>query len=162
MISSYVQLLARRYRDRLDSEADEFIDFAVDGANRMQTLINDLLAYSRVSTQGRPFEPVNCEDVLDSVLENLESAISDSGAVVTRDRMPSIDGDRTQMSQLFQNLIANALKFGSGALPEVHLGVRRVKGHLAIHGRGQRDRHRPQVLREDLRNVPTAARAVQV
>ena len=129
MISSYVQLLARRHRDRLDSDADEFIGFAVYGANRMQTLINDLLAYSRVSTQGRPFEPVNCELVLDNVLENLKAAIADSGAVVSRDRMPSIDGDPTQMSQLFQNLIANALKFGSEALPEVHLGVSRIDGH---------------------------------
>lgn len=124
MISSYVQLLGRRYRDKLDADADEFIDFAVDGALRMQTLINDLLAYSRVSTEAKPFEPVDCDKVVDDVLANLEVAISDSAAEITRDPMPPVYADSTQLAQLFQNLIANALKFRGENPPKVHVGAR--------------------------------------
>ena len=94
MVSSYTQLLARRYKGRLDANADEFIAFAVDGANRMQTLINDLLAYSRVGTRGKEFEPTDCDAVFDQALANLKMAIEESGAVVTHGPLPTVMADR--------------------------------------------------------------------
>lgn len=123
MVASYTQLLARRYKDNLDADAREFITFAVDGAIRMQKLINDLLMYSRVGTKGKPFEPMEGEDVLHAVLSNLKIAIQESGAVVTHDPLPAVSGDPVQLIQLFQNLIGNAIKFRGPAAPRVHLGV---------------------------------------
>jgi signal transduction histidine kinase len=125
MVSSYVQLLARRYKGKLDADADDFIAYAVDGANRMQMLINDLLAYSRVSTRGGPFEPTECEAVLEQTLANLQVAITDSGAVVTHDTLPTIMADDFQLGQLFQNLIDNAIKFRSEKPPCVHISAER-------------------------------------
>ena len=125
MISSYVQLLKRRYKDRLDADADDFIGYAVDGANRMQTLINDLLIFSRVGTRGKPFETTNCEDVLEQALTHLEVAIEDSGAVVTHDSLPNVMGDSTQLTQLLRNLIGNAIKFCSEELPCIHVSAKR-------------------------------------
>ncbi len=111
MVSSYTQLLARRYKGKLDADADEFIAFAVDGANRMKTLINDLLDYSRVSTRGKTFKPTDCSVVYDRAIANLNFAIEDSGVVITHDDLPTILADTTQLVQLFQNLIGNAIKF---------------------------------------------------
>jgi PAS domain S-box-containing protein len=111
MVASYMQLLAKDYAGRLDEEADEYIAFAVDGAKRMQRLIDDLLAFSRVGTRGRQFGPVNCNDVLEDVLRSLKLAIEESGAAVTYEKLPTILGDRGQIHQLLQNLIANAIKF---------------------------------------------------
>ena len=125
MISSYVQLLARRYEGKLDADADDFIGFAVDGAKRMQTLINDLLVYSRVGTRGKPFEPTNCEDVLNQVLANLEVAIDEGGAVVTHDPLPTVAADSSQLTQLFQNLIGNAIKFHGEDAPRVYIAAER-------------------------------------
>lgn len=121
MISSYMQLLSRRYAGKLDSDADDFIGFAVDGAKRMQTLIQDLLIYSRVGTRGKPFEPTNCEDVLEQALTNLEVATNESGAVVTHDQLPTVAADDMQLTQLFQNLISNAIKFRGEDMPRVHI-----------------------------------------
>ncbi len=126
MVGSYLQLLERRYKDKLDDRANEFIDYAVDGARRMQTLINDLLSYSRVSTRGQPFKRVDCNAVLNNALANLKFAIEESGAVVTRDTLPEVMADATQLSQLFQNLIANAIKFKSEQPPQIHIGVERT------------------------------------
>ena len=125
MVSSYVQLLARRYKDRLDTDADDFINFAVDGANRMQALIKDLLAYSRVGTKGKSLEPTSCETVLDSALANLQFAIEENGARVTHDPLPTVLADQSQLVQLFQNLIANAIKFRREKPPHVHLAAER-------------------------------------
>jgi chemotaxis family two-component system sensor kinase Cph1 len=125
MVSSYVQLLARRYKEKLDSDADDFINFAVDGANRMQALINDLLAYSRVGTKGKRLEATSCETVLDHALANLQFAIEENGARVTRDPLPTVRADPSQLTQLFQNLIANAIKFRREEPPHVHLGAER-------------------------------------
>jgi signal transduction histidine kinase len=121
MVSSYMQLLERRYKGKLDSDADEFIDFAVDGATRMQRLINDLLMFSRVGTKGKPFETTDCNAVLADVLRDLSSAIKESGAVVTHDELPIIMADGTQIVQLFQNLVANAIKFCGKDEPRVHI-----------------------------------------
>jgi PAS domain S-box-containing protein len=125
MISSYVQLLAKRYQGKLDSDADEFINFAVDGAKRMQNLINDLLAYSRVGTRGNPLTPVSAEDLLKEALANLQFAIEESGASITHDPLPVIKGDPTQLVTVFQNLLGNAIKFRGSEPPRIHFGAQR-------------------------------------
>ena len=125
MVSSYVQLLARRYKEKLDSDADDFITFAVDGATRMQALIKDLLAYSRVGTKGNRFEPTHCEAVLDLTLHNLQFTIEENSARVTHDPLPTVLADQSQLAQLFQNLIANAIKFRGDDPPHVHIAAER-------------------------------------
>ncbi len=124
MISSYVQLLSRRYKGQLDKDADEFIAYAVDGTLRMQQLINDLLAYSRVGTRGKPPVPTSFEDVFSKAMINLKMAIAESGVVVTHDQLPTAMADELQMIQLFQNLIGNAIKFRSKENPRVHVSAR--------------------------------------
>jgi PAS domain S-box-containing protein len=112
MVSSYTQLLKRRYEGRLDADADEFIGYAVDGAERMRRLINDLLAYSRVGTRGRPLVLTSTQRALEGALANLRVAIEESGAEVeVAGPLPTVSGDETQLVQLFQNLVGNALKF---------------------------------------------------
>ncbi|MEH2069759.1 MAG: GAF domain-containing protein [Nostoc sp.] len=128
MITSYLQLLERRYKNQLDINADEFINYAVDGARRMQTLINDLLNYSRVSTRGQPFIRVDCNAVLKQAIANLQLAIAESKAVVTYDTLPEVMVDATQLTQVFQNLISNAIKFCQNQHPRVHIGVVRGDG----------------------------------
>src|SRR5690606_22044487 len=108
MVSSYTQLLAKRYRGQLDADADEFIAYAVDGATRMQNLLQDLLAYSRVSTGSQPFEPTPMGAVLCYAMDNLQSAIKESQAIITHDRLPTVRGDAKQLAQVFQNLLSNA------------------------------------------------------
>src|SRR3954470_375478 len=111
MIASYTQLLDRRYHDKLDKDATEFIGYAVEGATRMQVLINDLLSYSRLGTRGKPFALTDGNEVLSRALENLRIAIQDCNASITSAQLPSVMGDGTQLIQLFQNLLSNALKF---------------------------------------------------
>jgi PAS domain S-box-containing protein len=125
MVTNYVQLLARRYKGKLDSNADDFIDFAVDGANRMYSLINDLLAYSRVGTRGKPFEPTNCEMILQKSLNNLKMTMEETGAVVTHDSLPTVMADDLLLGQLFQNLIGNAIKFRGSEPSRVHISASR-------------------------------------
>ncbi len=124
MVSSYVQLLGRRYKGKLDRNADEFIAFASEGAIRMQRLINDLLAYSRVGTRGKSFEEVNLEMVLAQALENLHLVIKEKKVVVTHDPLPMAYGDSGQLTQVFQNLIDNAVKFRGEEAPRVHISGR--------------------------------------
>jgi light-regulated signal transduction histidine kinase (bacteriophytochrome) len=107
----------------LDSDADEFIAYAVDGATRMQKLINDLLAYSRLGTKGKEFQPIDCNIVLDQTLDNLQRSIEESGVEVSHDLLPTIVADDVQLSQLFQNLIGNAVKFKSDNPPRVHISA---------------------------------------
>lgn len=121
MITSYTQLLAKRYHSKLDADANEFIGYAVDGAKRMQGLINDLLAYSRVGTRGKDFGAVDCEAILMTTLQSLKVAIGESGAVIHYDPLPTVSGDGTQIGQLFQNLLGNALKYRNGNRPEIHV-----------------------------------------
>src|SRR5213083_2828686 len=124
MVSSYTQLLMRRYGDKLDGDAKEFTAFIVDGATRMKQLIEDLLAYSRVGTRDKNFKPVDSESSLKRALTNLRAAIQDSGATVTQDKLPTIHCDEVQLAQLFQNLIGNALKFRKpDVAPAVHVGA---------------------------------------
>jgi signal transduction histidine kinase len=125
MVSSYTSLLARRYQGKLDQDADEFIAFAVDGATRMQRLIDDLLAYSRVGTRGNPFTDIDCNAVLKDVLDNLQLAIEENHATVTIGKLPVLPADASQLAQLFQNLIANAIKFHGEAPPSIHVDAQR-------------------------------------
>jgi PAS domain S-box-containing protein len=123
MVASYTQLLARRYKGKLDSDADEFIAFAVDGATRMQRLIQDLLAYSRVGTKGKELRNTSSEAALLHALSNLRGAIEESGAMVTHDPLPEVLADETQLIQLFQNLVGNAIKYQKPGIPRIHIGV---------------------------------------
>ena len=126
MVGSYVGLLARRYKDKLDETADTYIGFAVDGANRMQTLINDLLIYSRAGTQAVEKRNVSSEDALDDALANLDIAIRESSAVIKHDELPQIYADPTKLTQVMQNLIGNAIKFRkSGVAPEITVTAER-------------------------------------
>jgi two-component system sensor histidine kinase/response regulator len=124
MVASYTQLLARRYRGKLDSDADEFIGFAVDGATRMQTLIRDLLSYSRIMTQGHALQPVDTRLAFDTACGNLQKSIEESGGMVSVGTLPTIHADATQLTQLFQNLLGNALKYCSGRAPQIHVDAR--------------------------------------
>jgi signal transduction histidine kinase len=128
MVGSYTQLLSRRYKGKLDQDADEFIAFAVDGVTRMQRLINDLLQYSRVGTKGREPEPTDSEAVLGRALANLKTAIEDNGATVTYDPLPVVMADDRQLEQLLQNLVGNAIKFHGAEPPQVHMRAERSSG----------------------------------
>ena len=120
-VAGYCQLLKRRYIEKLDGDAREFLEYAVDGAERMRALIDGLLDYSRVQTQGRPFADVDCESVLDWALRNLEASLVESGAQVTRSAMPVLFGDDGQLARLMQNLIGNAIKYRGEKPPEIRI-----------------------------------------
>ncbi|MBV9895064.1 MAG: PAS domain S-box protein [Chloroflexi bacterium] len=125
MVASYTQLLSRRYRGKLDQDADEFIGFAVDGARRMQELINDLLAYSRVGSRPLELQSVDTGLVVDRVVGDLGAAIEETGATVAHEELPTIEADRGQLQQLFQNLIANGIKFHKPEVaPLVHISAK--------------------------------------
>jgi PAS domain S-box-containing protein len=123
MVASYTQLLSRRYKGKLDSEADEFIAFAVDGATRMQRLIQDLLMYSRVGTKGGVFLDISSEDAMHRALANLRGAIDNAGALVTHGPLPRVHADQTQLIQLFQNLVGNAIKYQKPGVPKIHISA---------------------------------------
>ncbi len=127
MVTSYLQLLEKRYKDRLDGDALEFIHFAVDGASRMRTLIHGLLTYSRVGTRGRDLQSTEIGTVIQRVLATLKSAADETNAKITFDPMPTIMADATQMEQLLQNLIGNAIKFHGKDAPKIHIGAEENK-----------------------------------
>ena len=125
MVASYTQLLSRRYKGKLDSDADEFISFAVDGASRMERLIKDLLAYSRVGTETKDLLDTSSEEALQQALINLRGAVEESGAQVTHDPLPIVVADEMQLIQLFQNLVGNAIKYQNPGIPRVHISAAR-------------------------------------
>jgi light-regulated signal transduction histidine kinase (bacteriophytochrome) len=127
MVTSYLQLIEKRYKDKLDADGEEFIGFAVDGAMRMKRMIDGLLAYSRVSTRSQPLEPINCEDLLAQTLSNLQVAIQERDALITHDPLPTVMADGTQMMAVFQNLVGNAIKFHAGRQPHIHISAERRK-----------------------------------
>jgi PAS domain S-box-containing protein len=129
MVTSYTQLLAGRYKGRLDSDADEFIAFAVDGCNRMQVLIKDLLAYSRAGTNGKVLREVPAENALKEALANLRATIDQSSAIVTHDALPAIRTDEMQLTQVFQNLVGNAIKYHGAEVPHVHVSATKNGGN---------------------------------
>jgi light-regulated signal transduction histidine kinase (bacteriophytochrome) len=124
MVAGFTQLLSRRYRGKLDKDADEFIAYAVDGATRMQQLLQDLLAYSRVGTRGKPLAPIDANLVFNQARANLLPLIEENHAQVTAEPLPTVLGDEVQLVQLFQNLIANALKFRTDQPPKIRISAR--------------------------------------
>jgi PAS domain S-box-containing protein len=128
MVASYTQLLAKHYKGRLGTDADEFIMFAVDGATRMRRLIQDLLAYSRAGTSDEPLSAIASEDALREALANLEGAVKDGAAIVTHDPLPTVTMNRPQLAQIFQNLIGNAIKYRGADSPRIHVTARSVSG----------------------------------
>jgi two-component system sensor kinase FixL len=137
-VAGCVQVLQRRYAGELDERAHELIAHAVDGVSRMQALIHDLLAYSRVGSRGQAFEPTDCGEVLAQALANLATAVEESAAVITSDELPVLRADRGQLAQLFQNLLANAIKFRGDRAPRIHVGARRRPGawELSVRDNG--------------------------
>lgn len=124
MVANYTQLLEKRYKDKLDTDAKEFIHFAVDGAFRMQRLINDLLSYSLVSTRQKPVKSTDCNAVLGKVVANLSVTIEQNNVIITNDDLPTVMADASQMQGVFNNLVGNAIKFRSEHAPRVHISAK--------------------------------------
>lgn len=123
MVSSYTQLLGQRYRNQLDDKAKKFIDYAVDGAVRMQGLINDLLAYSRVTTRGGEFTDIDSSRALAQALTNLRTATTETRAEITNDELPEVSADASQLARVFQNLLSNAIKYRGPDDPRIHVSA---------------------------------------
>jgi len=165
MVASFVQLLQMRYEGKLDDRADEFIHHAVEGAMRMSCLLRGLLEYSRVETRGRIPVPTDCRQILDHVLKDLYLTIEESGAQVTTDPLPTVPADRTQLAQVFQNLISNAIKFRAESRPpQIRVSARRDGGEwvfsVADNGIGIEPQYFDQIfvvfkrLQHDRRRYP--------
>ena len=159
-VASFCQLIERRYKGQLDERGDQYIEFAVDGAKRMQQLIQDLLAFSRVGRHSTGFQEADLEEVLAQAVRQLDSALEESDAVVTHDPLPTVEGDPSLLVQLFQNLVGNAREVprrrpAPGAPVGEPLGD---SGGVGVRVHRQRHRHRAAVRRQDLRHLPAAAR----
>ncbi|SDJ42653.1 PAS domain S-box-containing protein [Natronorubrum texcoconense] len=126
MVTSYLQLLEQRYSDAFDDDGEEFLEFAVDGAERMREMIDALLEYSRVDTQGDPFEPVELDAVLEDVREDLQMRIEETDAEISTDELPRVDGDASQLRQLFQNLLQNAIEYSGDEPPRIEITAERA------------------------------------
>lgn len=150
MVSSYVQILAEDYSGRLGKDADRFIGYVVDGATRMKGLINDLLMFSRVGTQGRSFEPTDCNAIVEQVLADQATTIEGCGGKVTYTELPTVTGDVTQLTQLLQNLVSNALKYRRDVPPQVHVNAANRDGVWAFsvsdNGIGIAPHHRDRIF----------------
>lgn len=150
MVSSYTQLLEQRYGDLLDEKARKYVYYAVDGATRMQRLINDLLSYSRVASRQQPLGPVDSHSALGEALRNLSPTIEEAHALVVNDELPMVRADRSQLVQLFQNLVGNAVKFRGPESPRVHVSARRDGGEWVFcvrdNGIGIDPRHHDRVF----------------
>jgi len=151
MVSSFTQLLERRYKDRLDADADDYIGFIVDGSHRMKNLIDDLLAFSRLKTEAKPFELVKLGASVNEVLSNLKPSIEEFDAEITRDALPSVIGDPSQIKQLFQNLISNAIKFHGDEIPKIHISIGELVSQWQIgisdNGIGIDPKHQKKVFK---------------
>jgi signal transduction histidine kinase len=123
MVATYTQLLAERYRGQLDGDADKYIHYAVDGALRMQALVQDLLTFSRIGRLGTDLQSTDCNAVVETAVKNLRAAVDESGARVTHDLLPTVMADGSQLLQVFQNLIGNALKFRGPEPPAIHVSA---------------------------------------
>ena len=150
MITSFLQLLERRYHDQLDQDANEFIGFAVDGAKRLDAMTNDLLQYSKISSQKKEIIPVNFEHVLKHALENLKVQIEENNAIITHDPLPTINGDEQLKVQLFQNIIGNAIKYRSEKPPKIHISATKEKNQYLFsikdNGIGMSSKHLEKIF----------------
>ncbi len=125
MVASYTRLLERRYKDKLDQDANDFIQYAVDGANRMQKLINDLLDYSRTTSQGKDFVKIDISQILGQTISNLQRLIIENNALITNEDLPELKVDESQIIRVFQNLIENAIKFKKKSeMPKIHISCK--------------------------------------
>jgi len=124
MVASYAQLLADRYQGQLDEKAHEYIAYAVDGATRMQRLVHDLLIYARVGTRGSPIDNIDANSILGGAIGDLATSIGESGAIITTEKLPMVRGDASQLGQLFQNLLMNAIKFRGEDTPRIHVSAK--------------------------------------
>jgi light-regulated signal transduction histidine kinase (bacteriophytochrome) len=149
-VGGFVELLRRHYQGQLDATADEYIEFAVEGVSRMQRMIDDLLVCSRIGTHGGPLGPVDCSEVVDQTIANLETVIAEQSARVTRDPLPTVTADRTQLVRLFQRLIDNAVKFRGQKPPRVQVSARRSGGawifSVRDNGLGIDPKHADQIF----------------
>ncbi|ELY54091.1 PAS sensor protein [Natronococcus amylolyticus DSM 10524] len=125
MVSSYLQLLESRYGDEFDEEGEEFLEYAVDGSERMKEMIDGLLEYSRVETQGETLEPVDLDEIYAEACQNLELQIDETDAVINSEELPHVEGDASQLRQVFQNLIANAIEYSGDAPPRIDVFAER-------------------------------------
>ncbi|WP_416838240.1 GAF domain-containing protein [Haloferax sp. DFSO52] len=133
MVSNYLMLLERRYSDELDDDANDFIEFAVDGAERMREMIHGLLAYSRIDTRSNPLEPIDCESVVEGVLSDLQFKIAETNAEVAVRSLPTVTADRVQLEQVFRNLISNALKYRDDDPPRIEIGAENRDGEWVLY-----------------------------
>ena len=149
MITGYTQVLADRYKGELDAEADKYMAYTIEGSIRMGALIDDLLEYSRVGKSGEEFKQTDCEEVVNVALANLRGAIEESGAVVSRDPMPTVPAD-SQIGRVFQNIVGNAIKYRNQSPPEIHIGAEKVKGDWLFwvrdNGIGIESEHRARIF----------------
>jgi signal transduction histidine kinase len=150
-VGSYTQLLAKRYKGRLDSDADDFVSYIVEGVTRMHVLLNDMLAYSRVTEgEAKVFGPTDCSVILKAALMNLQATIKDSDAVVTSDPLPVIAADDSQLTQVFQNLISNSIKYRRTERPHIHVSAELVKGDWLFsvkdNGMGIDERYKERIF----------------
>ena len=130
-VSIYAQLLAKRYRGRLDGDADQFIRFITHNAARMETLIHDLLDFSRIDARGQDFfARTNCEAALDDAIGNIRSLVEESGTSITRDALPFVSGDLVQLTRLFQNLLVNSIKYCNSDVPRIHVSAKEADGEF--------------------------------
>lgn len=127
-VAGFTQLIEKRYKDKLDKDGREFIDYIIDGTVRMHLMINDLLVYSRLNTGDKSFKMVDCNDVMEKALQNLKAQIAQRKAAVTSDKLPTVYGERTQLLHLFQNLISNGIKYNDKEIPEIHVSAKKLNG----------------------------------
>lgn len=150
MVTLYSQLLEKRYKESLDDDAEDFIEYIVEGAQRMRQLIEDLLEYSRVNSQAKEFEDVNTEEVLDSVLMNLSISIIEYNVTISHENLPTIFADKNQISQIFQNLIINAIKFHGQKPPKIDVSAKNNGKEwifaVADNGIGIKSEHQKQIF----------------
>jgi signal transduction histidine kinase len=148
-VTSYVQLIKNNYTDKLDKDADDFISFAIDGCNRMRALINSLLQYSRIN-RTRSFELINCNELIEDVLQNINTNIKENNTTIITDELPVVMGDPALLSELFQQLITNAIKFRSDKNPEIKISTNKTGDHYLFsiedNGIGFEQKHSDKIF----------------
>ena len=161
-INGFMELLKQRYEEKLDEKANEYINYAANGAKRMDDLLTGLLAYSRVQTHGKPRAPIPAQAALNAAVTNLQRSFAESKAAITADPLPEVKADGMQFTQLLQNLIQNAIKFKGDKRPEIHVGCKRHENGWLFSIRDNGIGIDPQIPRTNLRDFPAASREGQI